>query len=320
MPILSVRHVTTYRYRQPVSFGEHRMMFRPRDSYDQRLLDSALVITPEPVGIRWLHDVFGNCVAFARFAGRAQELRFESKIKLEHTPSHAPDFQLEEYAETYPFTYGADDMPDLLRSIERQAPDLQGKVNLWARRFLRRDGPTDTRELLAAMTHAVRQDFTYVAREEKGIQDPARTLHLGSGSCRDFALLMMEAVRSLGMAARFVSGYLYSPCRDGARHVGGGATHAWLQVYLPGAGWVEFDPTNGIVGNRDLIRVAVVRDPKHAIPLSGTWTGFPSDHLGMDVEVSVSALDDTPAVPHHPDSPASPGGSDADPRRLRDHL
>ena len=299
MTILAVRHVTTYRYRQPVAFGEHRMMFRPRDSYDQRLLESTLSITPEPVGVRWLHDVFNNCVAFARFAGRAQELRFESNIQLDHTPAHAPDFQIEEYARTYPFTYGADDMPDLLRSIERHAPDPQGEVTHWARRFLRTDGATDTHALLAAMTHAIRRDFTYVAREEKGVQEPAQTLRLGSGSCRDFALLMMEAVRSLGLAARFVSGYLYSPGRDGARHVGGGATHAWLQVYLPGAGWVEFDPTNGIIGNRDLIRVAVARDPKQAVPLSGTWTGFPSDHLGMTVEVSVSALD-TPALAEPP--------------------
>jgi len=315
MPILTVRHVTTYRYRQPVSFGEHRMMFRPRDSYDQRLLKSTLAITPEPASIHWVHDVFGNCVAFARFAGRAQELRFESTIQLEHTPSHAPDFQMEEYAETYPFTYGAEDMPDLLRSIERHGPDPQRDVNRWARQFLRKDSATNTRELLAAMTQAIRQDFTYVAREEKGTRDPAQTLRLSSGSCRDFALLMMEAVRSLGLAARFVSGYLYSPNRDdsstqGARRVGGGATHAWLQVYLPGAGWVEFDPTNGIVGNRDLIRVAVVRDPKQAVPLSGTWNGFPSDSLGMTVEVGVGGAENGEepfnagwgriAVPHVP--------------------
>jgi transglutaminase-like putative cysteine protease len=303
MPILTVRHVTTYRYRQPVSFNEHRMMFRPRDSYDQRLLDSALVITPEPVDIHWVHDVFGNCVAFARFGRRAQELCFESTIRLDHTPSHALNFRMEEYAETYPFTYNAEDMPDLLRSIERHAPDPRRDVDRWARRFLRREGATNTRELLAAMTHAIRQDFAYVAREEKGTLDPAQTLRVGSGSCRDFALLMMEAVRSLGMAARFVSGYLYSPKRNGSPagggpgRVGGGTTHAWLQVYLPGAGWVEFDPTNGIVGNRDLIRVAVVRDPKQAVPLSGSWTGFPADNLGMTVEVSVSADDENEDAP-----------------------
>jgi transglutaminase-like putative cysteine protease len=289
MPVLTVRHVTTYRYKQPVAFGEHRMMLRPRDSYDQKLLDSKLAITPEPVDIRWVHDVFGNCVAIAQFAGRAQELRFESVIRLDHSSTETLDFTIEPYAEKYPFTYGADEMPDLLRSIERQYLDPEHEIDRWARQFLRRDSRSDTVELLASMTHAVRENLTYVAREENGIQDPARTLRVGSGSCRDFAVLMMEAVRSLGLAAHFVSGYLYVPENRRGGRVGGGATHAWLRVYLPGAGWVEFDPTNGIVGANDLIRVAVVRDPRQAIPVSGTWTGFPSDALGMTVEVEVTA-------------------------------
>jgi transglutaminase-like putative cysteine protease len=261
MPVLTVRHVTTYRYKQPVAFGEHRMMLRPRDSYDQKLLETRLSITPDPVDIRWVHDVFGNCVAIARFAGRAQELRFESVIRLDHSPSNALDFQIEDYARRYPFTYGSDDMPDLLRSIERQYLDPEHEVDRWARQFLRQDGRTETTELLAAMTYAIKQNLTYVSRDESGIQDPVRTLRLGSGSCRDFAVLMMEAVRSLGLAAHFVSGYLYVPENRHRTRVGGGATHAWLRVYLPGAGWVEFDPTNGIVGSHDLIRVAVLRDP-----------------------------------------------------------
>lgn len=289
MPVLTVRHVTTYRYKQPVAFGEHRMMLRPRDSYDQKLIETQLAITPQPVDIRWVHDVFGNCVAIARFSGRAQELRLESVIRLDHSPSNALDFQIEEYAKRYPFTYGAEDIPDLLRSIERQYLDPEHEVDRWARQFLRQDGRADTTELLAAMTHAIRQNFNYVAREENGVQDPLRTLRLGSGSCRDFAVLMMEAVRSLGLAAHFVSGYLYVPEDRCKRRVGGGATHAWLRVYLPGAGWVEFDPTNGIVGSHGLIRVAVVRDPRQAVPVSGTWTGFPSDALGMTVEVEVTA-------------------------------
>jgi len=134
-----------------------------------------------------------------------------------------------------------------------------------------------------------------VAREESGVQDPVKTLRVKSGSCRDFAVLMMEAVRTLGLAARFVTGYLYVPEGLPAERVGGGATHAWLEVYLPGAGWIEFDPTNGIVGNHDLIRVAVARDPRQAVPISGTWTGFPSDHLGMTVEVEVTAEPETNA-------------------------
>jgi transglutaminase-like putative cysteine protease len=291
MPVLTVKHLTIYRYKQPVAFGEHRMMLRPRDYYDQKLLEAKLVITPEPTDIRWVHDVFGNCVAVARFSGRAEELRFESVIRLEQSPTEVLDFQIEEYARRYPFTYGADEMPDLLRAMERQYLDPEHEVDQWARQFLRHDGRTETTELLAAMTHAIRQKLTYVRREESGVQDPVRTLRLGSGSCRDFTVLMMEAVRSLGLAAHFVSGYLYvheGRVHEG-RRVGGGATHAWLRVYLPGAGWVELDPTNGIVGNHDLIRVAVARDPRQAVPVSGTWTGFPLDSLGMTVEVEVTA-------------------------------
>jgi transglutaminase-like putative cysteine protease len=288
MQILTVRHATTYRYRRPVRFGEHRMMLRPRDSYDQRLIEARLDISPEPAALRWVHDVFGNCVAIANFSTAAAELRFDGLIRLDHSPTNALDFQLDDHASTYPFCYGAEEIPDLSRSIERQYLDPRRVVDRWARQFLKVEGPTGTRELLAAITQAIKWGFRYLRREEAGTQDPVETLTVGSGSCRDFALLMMEAVRSLGLAARFVSGYLYVPAKDGGR-VGGGATHAWLEVYLPGAGWVEFDPTNGIIGNRDLIRVAVVRDPRQAVPLAGTWTGDPSDLIGMDVEVGVTA-------------------------------
>jgi transglutaminase-like putative cysteine protease len=290
MPILTVHHVTTYRYKQPVSFGEHRMMFRPREGHDQKLVESRLEITPKPVSLRWVHDVFGNCVALARFSGRALELCFDSLVRLDHSSTTALDFELADYASFYPFTYGTDEMPDLLRSIERYAPDSERAVDRWVRQFLPLGGQIRTWDLLVAITTAIKRDFAYVAREEQGVQAPNRTLKLGSGSCRDFAVLMIDAVRALGFAARFVSGYLYSPAGEG--RVGGGATHAWVRVYLPGAGWVEFDPTNGIVGNRGLIRVAVARDPRQAVPLSGTWTGFPNDCLGMTVDVTVTATRD----------------------------
>src|SRR5207244_10579107 len=136
--------------------------------------------------------------------------------------------------------------------------------------------------------HAISREFTYIRREKMGVQEPQETLALRTGSCRDFAVLMMEAVRSLCLAARFVSGYLYVPSSDREGHVGGGATHAWVQVYLPGAGWIEFDPTNGIVGNRNLIRVAAARHPRQAIPLSGTYEGSREDFIGMTVEVAVT--------------------------------
>ncbi len=286
MPLLTVRHVTTYRYKQPVAFGEHRGMFRPRDSYDQRLIHAELKITPEPHSLHWMHDVFGNCVVVARFAKRASELCFESTIRLDHSAANALDFPIAEHAERYPFSYDQEDMPDLLRSIERQYPDRNNELSRWARQFIPGGHAMPTYELLSSIARTIKRDFTYVARNEMGIQEPWQTLKQRSGSCRDFALLMMEAVRSLGFAARFVTGYLHVPSRGRAR--GGGSTHAWVQVYLPGAGWMEFDPTNGILGSRDLIRVAVARDPRQAVPLHGSWIGFPSDSLGMSVDVSVT--------------------------------
>ena len=286
MTVLAVRHVTSYRYRRPVGFGEHRIMFRPRDSYDQKLIEASLAVTPEPRDLRWLHDVAGNCVAIAEFDTKADELIFESRIRLDHSPDKVPDFRIEDYARTYPFSYRPEEMPELVPAVRRQYSDPDQAVYRWVRRFLHVGRPNDTATLLMTLTSAIRESFTYERRYEPGTRDPARTLELGRGSCRDLALLMIEAVRSLDLAARFVSGYLYVD-RDRAQNVGGGATHAWCQVYLPGAGWVEFDPTNGIVGNRDLIRVAVARDPAQAVPLSGTWYGNPKDYLGMDVDVRV---------------------------------
>ena len=301
MSILTVRHLTAYRYRQPVAFGEHRMMLRPREGHDQRLLDTSLVITPVPERIRWAHDVFGNSVAVARFRGRSTELRFESISRLDRSSAVALEFDVEDYAAAYPFTYSMEEMPDLARSIERHYPDPDRMVDRWAARFVSDRGRTGTLDMLIAMTHAIKEQLTYIARHERGIQSARETLVLGSGTCRDFAVLMMEAARSLGLAARFVSGYIYSPMAGGARagrsvYSGGGSTHAWARIYLPGAGWVEFDPTNGLVGNRELIGVAVTRDPRQALPLHGTYTGFPADNLGMTVEVSVTESDDALVV------------------------
>ncbi len=287
---LTVHHTTVYRYARPVSFNEHRLMFRPRDSHDLRLLDTRLAISPPP-RVRWYHDIFGNSIAIASFDDPASELRFESTITIEHYGLLDSVFPIEPYASTVPFTYPSDEIPDLGRMVERHYPDPDRRVDVWAHDFLHDNGPTGTDALLFEITRAIKRQFSYDWRTEPGVQTPVETLDAGSGSCRDLALFMMEAARSLGLAARFVSGYLYDSALDGAASgmVGTGATHAWVQIYLPGAGWVEFDPTNGLVGGPNLIRVGVARDPSQAIPLQGTYNGAPEDFIDMTVDVVVTA-------------------------------
>jgi len=286
MSLLTVRHTTVYRYSAPVELGEHRMMFRPRESHDLRLLKSSLEIRPNPTRVRWLHDPFDNSVAVVTFDGETTELCFESVVSLEHFETALPEYPLEEYARTYPFRYADDELPNLGLALVNQYPN--DKVKQWVSQFLDPSGATGTMSLLRAMTHGIRQEFEYKRRSEKGVQSPDETLETRRGTCRDFAVLMMEATRSLGLAARFVSGYIFVPGMESGGTNGGGSTHAWMQAYLPGAGWIDFDPTNSIIGNRNLIRVAVAWDSKQVLPLWGTYAGPPSSFLGMDVTVRVT--------------------------------
>jgi transglutaminase-like putative cysteine protease len=290
MPIFTIKHVTTYHYKQPVSFGEHRMMLRPRDDNDQKVLESDLEIDPEPSRITWTQDIFGNHVATAHFADQAPELRFESTIRVDHAPAGFRAVDIADLARTRPFAYAARDKSDL--ACFTTPGFAHPTLDSWARGFLRADGSADTHALLVDMTQTIKRTFKHLARHEKGTRDPVQTLRLGSGSCRDLAMLMIEALRSLGFAARFVSGYLHLADADADEdRMTGGNTHAWVQVYVPGPGWVDLDPSSGAVGNRNLVRVAVAPKPCEAIPLQGTWIGTSADHLAMKVAVKVRAAD-----------------------------
>lgn len=296
MKLLTVRHATRYRYAQPATFGAHRLMLRPRDSHDLRLVDAELTLSP-PGDIQWSHDVFGNSIAHVEFVQGGTELLIDSTLHLERYAVVRPRFSIDPEAQNYPFVYSASDRSDLGRLLDRHYPDPHGLVDKWAKGFVT-ESPMPTLDLLRALNAAFSTDFTYTVRYEEGTQSPLETLDKRSGSCRDYALLFMEAVRSLGFGARFITGYLYDPALDGGDALqGAGATHAWADVYLPGAGWVEYDPTNGIIAGENLIRVAVTRDPSQALPISGSFTAKPSDFLGMTVEVVVTAQD--------PDRPAS---------------
>jgi transglutaminase-like putative cysteine protease len=300
MRYLTVRHETRYRYSAPVTFGPHRLMLRPRDSHDLRLVDAELTLSP-PGELRWLHDVFGNSVAQVEFGQAAPELLIVSTLHLEHYGMTRPIFPIAPEAQVYPFVYSANDRSDLGRLLDRHYPDPQGLVDAWARRFVA-GRFMSTYNLLSNMNAAINNEFAYSTRYEEGTQTPVETLERRSGTCRDFALLFIEAARSLGFGARFITGYLYDPALDdaGGAMQGSGATHAWANVYLPGAGWVEYDPTNGLIAGDNLIRVAVTRDPSQAIPISGTFAGLGSQFLGMTVDVTVHAS----LTPHAGATPA----------------
>ena len=299
-----ITHTTVYRYKKPVSFGEHRVMFRPRDSHDLRVLATDLQVSPASI-IRMIQDPHSNSVALVQPLSSALELRIVCSFTIEHAHSYNLELPVSKASEFFPFAYTPDERFDLEMYLRPHHDDPQGELMAWARQFLHTDGPSRTRDLLVAMNEHIRNHMVYSSREEEGTQSPLDTLKLGSGTCRDFALLMMEAARRLGVATRFVSGYLYDPALDtglsstsapGGSKVtqGAGSTHAWLQAYLPGAGWVAFDPTNNFLGGNQLIRVGVARDPSQAAPVSGSWYGDIDAYEGMEASVMVRRVASSP--------------------------
>jgi transglutaminase-like putative cysteine protease len=287
MTILNVRHTTVYRYRRPVRLGDHRLMLRPRDSHDLRLIRTNLNFLPR-ASVRWIHDVFGNSIAIASFAESAAELRIESKLQLETYAVERPRSEIAPEAANYPFIYSADDRIDLGRMLERHHPDPSDRLGAWARAFVR-GSRTDTQALLADLNAGIKSSISYQSRETEGTQTPVETLDRGWGSCRDLAMLLIEAARCLGFGARVVTGYLYNPSADGGDTAVTSvvASHAWADIYLPGAGWIAYDPTNGTVNGANLIRVGVTRDISQAVPITGSFAGGSDDCLGMTVDVAV---------------------------------
>jgi len=285
--MLKIHHRTTYRYRQPVSLGPHRLMLRPRESRDLRLISSNVAVRPA-AAMTWAQEVFGNAVATATFQGMADTLVIDSVAELQLSAAPWPVFDIAASAIVYPFQYSSDESTDLGALATQQYPDPSGRLRDWARAFVRGNS-TDTLSLLKDLCAGVSKWITYRSREEEGTQPPPQTLDRGSGSCRDFAVLFVESARSLGFGARIVSGYLYNPGQDLAGSADAGSTHAWAEVYVPGAGWITFDPANRSVGGFNLIPVAVARDIRQAMPVTGSFVGTAGTFMDMAVEVSVKA-------------------------------
>ena len=287
MSALKIHHKTVYRYREPVSLGPHRLMLRPRESRDLRLMSHTLEITPT-AALTWAQDVFGNAVAMATFATATDTLVIDSLADILLNAAPWPVFDIAASALCYPFRYSDDEWIDLGALATEQYRDQAAQLRSWARGFIR-SNPTDTLSLLKDLSVGVAERIRYQTREDEGIQSPTQTLDRGWGSCRDFAVLFAEAARSLSFGARVVSGYLHNPAQDSVGAAGAGSTHAWAEVYVPGAGWITFDPTNRSVGGFNLIPVAVARDIRQAMPVSGTFVGMTDAFQGMGVEVSVTS-------------------------------
>jgi transglutaminase-like putative cysteine protease len=294
--IFAVEHETVYRYARPVRFLEHRLLYRPRSAHDFDVIGSSLEVTPKS-DVREMQDVFSNSVTLFTPRTECDRLRVLAKFAIRQSARRKVDQPIAPHAERYPFDYTFDERRDLGGRLEPHYPDPDGRLYEWTRAMFKDEPRPRTLELVDAIAKRIRAEFVYVARDTEGTQTPHETLTLRSGTCRDFALLMMEAVRRLGIAARYVSGYLYDPAldrddnNDGIADVkGAGSTHAWLHVYLPGAGWLPFDPTNPQKGGASLIRVAHARDPAQALPLKGDWYGAAEDYLGMEVRVTVARV------------------------------
>lgn len=286
MPAVTITHTTCFRYRNAVSLWPHRLMLRPRETRDLSLTSFDLEISPE-ARIDWSHDVAGNAIATAHFHEMTESLLIRSHARVDLRAPVWPVFPIAAHAASYPFQYSVDDRTDLGALALPQYVDHAGRLPRWAEEFVMARS-TDTLSLLKDISNGVTARICYQSRETEGTQGPLETLDRGRGSCRDFAVLFAEAVRTLGFGARIVSGYLYNPTGDELGSADAGSTHAWVEVFVPGAGWVSFDPTNRSVGSINLIPVAVARKIEQVAPVTGSFSGRPTDMISMDIRVDVN--------------------------------
>ncbi len=283
MKRIRITHETSYHYHQPVTFGPHRALMRPREGHDVRILGSRVEFQPA-ADVRWLRDIYGNSVAVLSFAEPARQLRLFSEVDVDLSDDPPAECLIDPTARSYPFAYGPEEQVELipyrLPSYPHDGPALQQ----WLRDLYQPGQLIDTYELLHRLNTRIFESLKYSARDTHGVQLPCETLAHGGGSCRDYAVLMMEAARAWGFGARFVSGYIQMA--EGQH----GATHAWTEIYLPGAGWRGFDPTNNKLAGNEHISCAVAREQEKAMPLSGSWAGPADAFERLAVSVQVVSL------------------------------
>lgn len=281
MKRIRITHRTEYHYREPVTFGPHRALIRPREGHDLHIVASTLLVTPH-AQVRWYRDIYGNSIAVLTFEDPASSLVIASEVDVDLYEDIPIEWTIDPMALSYPFSYSASEqveiIPYRLPSYPHDGPALQD----WLRQiYTPGQSIATTTDLLSVLNTQIYSTLRYEPREAPGVQVPCETLHRGAGTCRDFAVLFMEAARHWGFAARFVTGYIQM---TEGQH---GATHAWAEVYLPGAGWRGFDPTNNKPAGAEHVSIAVSRSQETAVPLSGSWHGPAHAFDRMDVSVQV---------------------------------
>ena len=277
-----ILHRTYYNYSGDVILGAHNLLLRPRENYELRIESFNIKTTPSST-LLWHRDVEGNSVAIASFDTPTSQLVIESEVIIQQFNESPLDFIVADYAVSYPFLYQDDENISLFPYRTLADAETIDVVNRWISNFWKFDEQIQTYTLLQSIAEYIHMTLSYTVREEPGVQSARQTLSLKSGSCRDFALLFMEAAKCLGLASRFVSGYIYAPLMVDEI----GSTHAWAEVYLPGAGWKGFDPTIGKIVGSDHIAVAVARLPESVPPISGSFTGLPESSLCVGVWISL---------------------------------
>jgi transglutaminase-like putative cysteine protease len=280
---IRITHLTEYHYHTAVKFDPHRALLRPREGHDVKIDSSRLEIEPSADAV-WYRDVSGNSIAILTFHEKADRLRLLSEVDVALYEDPSIECLIDPLAQDYPFQYPADEQVEVVPYRLPSYPHDGTAIQLWLRDLYVPGQFVPTSELLNRLNTRIHEAFRYVPRDDAGVQLPCRTLGLGSGSCRDFAVFMMEAARHWGFAARFVTGYIQMA--EGQH----GATHAWTEIYLPGAGWRGFDPTNNKLAGAEHVLVGVAREQEKAAPLSGSWQGPPDAFDRMEVSVQVVAL------------------------------
>ncbi|MGR9053989.1 MAG: transglutaminase family protein [Gammaproteobacteria bacterium] len=281
---IRIFHVSRYQYTQPVSLLTQKLHLRPREGYDIRIESSRLDIFPD-FSVQWQRDIYGNCVGLADFYRDSQTMQITSEVVVQHYHDPSMHFNVAESAYLYPFNYEPAEQTDLFPYLAAIFPQDAYALRSWLEVIYRPGNVIATTDLLDLLNQKIAREFAYMVRIGGGVQSPVETLQAGAGSCRDVAMLFIEACRALGLAGRFVSGYLL-------HEVGGGqfqSTHAWSEVYLPGAGWRGYDSTSGLRVGGNHIAVAQHRHPEAIPPISGAYLG-PPQWPDISEEVSVQLL------------------------------